>query len=78
MATILPQPMPKNLREQMIHRVQEMPDEQVAELYEMLLLQEKLSLLDKMSESAEREQAQGKWQDLPEFIHAYRSRRKSA
>ncbi len=73
MSTTLPQPIPKNLREQMVHRVQEMPDEQVVELYEMLLLQEKLSLLDKMSESAEREQAEGKWHDLPEFIHSYRA-----
>lgn len=76
MTTIQPQPIPRNLREQMIQRVQAMPEDQVAELYEMLLLQEKLTLLDKISDGAEREQAEGKWQDLPEFIRAYRSRKK--
>jgi hypothetical protein len=74
MTTIPPQPIPRNLREQMIQRVQSMPEDQVAEL----LLQEKLSLLDKISDGAEREQAEGKWQDLPEFIHAYRNLIKSA
>ena len=59
MTTIPPQPIPRNLREQMIQRVQAMPEDQVAELYEMLLLQEKLSLLDKISDGAERGQVAG-------------------
>ncbi len=72
------QPVPKDLRVQMLRRLESMPDEDVTELYELILLQEKLRLRREISAEAEREQAAGLWADLPEFIRAYRAGKRSA
>ncbi len=78
MSTSVDQPIPKDLRTQMLKRLESMPDEDVTELYELTLLQEKLRLRREISADAEREQAAGLWSDLPEFIRAYRAAKRSA
>ena len=72
------EPVPKNLREQMVKRITAMSEEDVAELYELWLLKEKLAVRQEMSDQAEREQAAGTWANLPDIVREYRSRRKSA
>lgn len=67
-----------NLRAQMLQRIAAMSDQDVAELHELVLLNEKLRLRREISAQAEREQAEGRWDDLQEFVRAYRSRTKPA
>jgi len=70
-------PVPKNLRTQMLKRIEAMPEEDVTELYELVLLQEKLRLRRDVSADAEREQTDGVWVGLPELIRAYRTGKRS-
>jgi DNA-binding protein Fis len=78
MSSIATQPIPKNLREQMVQRISTMSEQDVVELYELVLLNEKIRLRQAISDQAERENAAGLWTDLPELIRAYRARKKSA
>lgn len=54
MSTTVDQPVPKDLRVQMLRRLESMPDEDVTELYELILLQEKPRLRREISAEAER------------------------
>jgi hypothetical protein len=72
------EPVPKNLREQMTQRIAAMSEHDLAQLYELWLLKEKMDVRGQMSEQAERENADGIWANLPELVRAYRSRKKSA
>lgn len=72
------QPIPKNLREQLVEKVQSVPEKYLALLYEAWLDTETVRLLDEMNEQAEREQASGKWDNLPDLIREYRARRQLA
>jgi DNA-binding protein Fis len=78
MSTLAPQPIPKNLREQMVQRISSMSEQDVAELYELVLLNEKIRLRQEISDQAEQENAAGLWTNLPELIRAYRASKKSA
>ncbi len=53
-----------------------MPESDVAQVYELLLLAEKIRLRAEISEQAEAEG--GTWIDLPELIAAYRAQKRSA
>ncbi len=55
-----------------------MPESDVAQVYELLLLAEKLRLRAEVSKHAEAENERGTWLDLPEFITAYRAQKRSA
>ena len=55
-----------------------MPENDIAQVYELLLLAEKLKVRREISQQAAAENAQGMWVNLPEFINAYRSQQKSA
>ena len=55
-----------------------MSEQDVVELYELVLLKEKLRLRAQVSEQSHQENAAGVWADLPEFIKAYRSSKKTA
>ena len=70
------QPQPHNLREQVLQRISAMPESDVAQVYELLLLAEKIRLRAEISEQAEAEG--GTWIDLPELIAAYRAQKRSA
>ena len=78
MSTHATQPIPKNLREQMVKRITAMPEDEVAELYELVLLNEKIRVRREISEQADRENAQGLWANLPELIRTYRASKKPA
>lgn len=78
MGSYTTQPVPKNLREQMVQRISAMPENEVEELYELFLLKEKLRVRREMSQQAEEENAKGLWNDLPELIRTYRASRKPA
>jgi hypothetical protein len=78
MGSYTTQPVPKNLREQMVQRISAMPENEVEELYELFLLKEKIRVRREISEQAEQENAKGLWTDLPELIRAYRASRKPA
>jgi len=72
------QPKPSNLREQVLQRISAMPESDVAQVYELLLLAEKLRVRAEVSTQAEAENELGRWVDLPEFIAAYRAQKRSA
>lgn len=72
------QPVPKDLREQMVKRISAMPEEEVVELYELVLLTEKIRVRREISDQADQENAQGLWANLPEIVRAYRASRKPA
>jgi hypothetical protein len=74
MTSTLPQPVPKNLREQMLDKLKNMPEPYLVVLYEAFLHAEAVSLLDEMSRDAELEQAEGKWDSLPDLIKEVRGR----
>jgi hypothetical protein len=71
-------PIPKNLRQQMIEKVNNTPDLYLTVLYEAFLHTEAVRLMDEMSRDAEREQAEGKWDHLPELIKEVREKIKAA
>ncbi len=77
MSTPPAQPIPKNLREQMLKRISSMSEQDVAELYELTLLNEKLRVRREVSEQADNENAAGLWKNLPELVRAYRDSKKS-
>jgi hypothetical protein len=72
------QPKPHNLREQVLQRIAAMPENDVAQVYELLLLAEKLRLRAEVSKQAEAENERGTWLDLAELIAAYRAQKRSA
>jgi hypothetical protein len=78
MGSYTTQPVPKNLREQMVQRISSMPENEVEELYELFLLKEKIRVRRELSQQAEEENAKGLWTDLPELIRAYRASRRPA
>ena len=55
-----------------------MPENDVAQVYELLLLAEKLRLRAEVSKQTEAENERGTWLDLPELIAAYRAQKRSA
>jgi hypothetical protein len=71
------QPIPKNLREQLVDSISSMPEEQLLEVRNAILDLEIERLRREMSDQAEQELADGKWDNLPEMIRAYRDRKKA-
>ena len=55
-----------------------MPESDVAQVHELLLLAEKLRLRAEISKQAEAENERATWLDLPELIAAYRAQKKPA
>jgi hypothetical protein len=71
-------PIPRDLREQMLQRLQTAPDEDVLIVHEALLHAEKLRLLEEISADAEQERASGKWAHLPQLLQEVRARLRGA
>lgn len=69
---------PKNLREQMVERIAAMSERDVAELYELWLLKEKMDVRREMSDQAEQEESTGAWEKLLELVREYRSRKRNS
>lgn len=78
MSAITDQPIPKNLRQQMVERISTAPEEDVVFVHDMLLIAEKERLWKKIQNDAEAEQAAGKLDNIPELVRQYRNRNKAA
>jgi hypothetical protein len=74
----IPQPIPMNLREQMLKRIETAPDADVLIVHEALLHAEKLRLMDDISADAEGERSEGKWENLPALLMEVRARLRRA
>lgn len=72
------QPKPHDLLEQVLQKISAMPESDVAQVHELLLLAEKLRLRSEISKQAEAENERGTWIDLPELVAAYRAQKKPA
>ena len=72
MSTIADQPIPKNLRQQMVERISTAPEEELVFLHDLLLIAEREYLWKKIQNDAEAEQASGTWQNLPEVVREVR------
>ena len=78
MSTSASQPVPKNLRHQMVERVSTMDEQSLLRLHELDLLAEKIRLREEISRQADAEQASGTWENLTEVIRAYRMRNRAS
>jgi hypothetical protein len=76
MSSIATQPIPKNLREQMVERMQMASDEDILFAYEIMLMAEKARLWKQIQEEASQEADNGKHVNLQELIRQYRQRNK--
>jgi hypothetical protein len=72
------QPIPINLREQVLRRIEAASDADVLIVHEALLHAEKLRLLDDISDDAEKERSEGKWENLPALLTEVRARLRRA
>jgi hypothetical protein len=78
MSTTAAQPVPKNLRQQMVARISTAPEEDVVFVHDLLLIAEKQRLWKQIQTDAEAEQAAGKLDNIPELVRQYRNRNKAA
>jgi len=62
----------------MIQRLETAPESDLLSVQEASLPAEKIKLLDEISEDAERERADGKWDRLPELILQVREKLRRA
>lgn len=78
MSSPLPQPVPKDLREQMIDFIQRAPEEELLEINRRLLIAERDKLWREVQEQATKDAASGKFEGVQERIEEYRARVKDA
>lgn len=78
MSTLAAQPVPKNLRHQMVERVSTMDEQSLLRLHELDLLSEKIRLREEMSQQTDAEQTAGTWENLTEVVRAYRMRHRAS
>ena len=78
MSTLLNQPVPKNIREQMIRRMETAPEDVVVLVHDVLLHIEKENLWQKIQGDASEDAKSGKLDRVGEIIQNYRDTRRSA
>jgi predicted RNase H-like nuclease (RuvC/YqgF family) len=78
MSTLLNQPVPKNIREQMIRRMETAPEDVVVLVHDVLLQIEKENLWQKIQGDASEDAKSGKLDRVGEIIQNYRDTRRSA
>jgi len=78
MSTLLNQPVPKNIREQMIRRMETAPEGVVVLVHDVLLQIEKENLWQKIQGDASEDAKSGKLDRVGEIIQNYRDARRSA
>jgi hypothetical protein len=78
MSTLLKQPVPKDIREQMIRRLETASEEVVLMVHDVLLQIEKDSLWRKIQKDAAEESREGKLDRVGEIIRSLREARRSA
>ena len=71
MSTNTTQPVPKNLREQMVQRMQVAAEEDLVFAYEIMLMAEKNRVWKQIQSEADAEAAAGLHENLPELIRQY-------
>ncbi len=77
MTSTLPQPVPKNLREQIIGFVLSVPEEDLPGLGKRLLLAERDMLWKEVQTQAQADSDAGKYENVQQMIEEYRARNKS-
>lgn len=77
MTSALPQPVPKNLREQIVSFVLSAPEEDLPDLGRRLLMAERDQLWKEVQAQAKADFEAGKYDDVPRIIAEYRSRNKA-
>jgi predicted RNase H-like nuclease (RuvC/YqgF family) len=78
MSPLLNQPVPKNIREQMIRRMETAPEDVVVLVHDVLLQIEKENLWQKIQGDASEDAKSGKLDRVGEIIQNYRDARRSA
>ena len=78
MSTLLTQPVPKDIREQMIRRLETAPEDVVLLVHGVLLQIEKENLWQKIQGDASEDAKSGKLDRVGEIIQNYRGTRRSA
>ncbi len=71
-------PVPKDLRPELIRRIEALPEQDLPLVNEVLLHAEKDRLWREISNEAEVERLDGRWEHLPEIIADARARLRSA
>ena len=74
MSTKTTQPVPKDLREQMVQRMQVAAEEDLVFAYGIMLMAEKNRVWKQLQSEADAEAAAGRHGNLPELIRQYRMR----
>jgi hypothetical protein len=78
MSRVDTQPVPKDLRQQMIQRIQSAPESDVVLLHDIWLSAAKDQLWQEIQENATAEQEAGKLDEVPDLVRRYRTRHASA
>jgi predicted RNase H-like nuclease (RuvC/YqgF family) len=78
MSTLLTQPVPKDIREQMIRRLETAPEDVVLLVHDVLLQIEKENLWRTIQNNASEDARGGKLDRVGEIIQNYRETRRSA
>lgn len=78
MSSPLPQPVPKDLREQMIDFIRKAPEDELPEINRRLLIAERDKLWREVQEQATKDAESGKFGGVQERIEEYRARVKDA
>lgn len=72
MSNLASQPIPKNLRQQMVERISTASEQELMLLHDLMLIAEKEHLWKRIQRDAEAEEAAGKWENLPELVREVR------
>jgi len=78
MSSAFTQPIPKDLRQQMIQRIQSAPEQDVVLLHDIWLSAAKERLWQEVQQDATAEQEAGKLDQVPDLVRRYRARPESA
>ena len=76
MTARLPQPVPKDLREQLVDLILSAPEEQLPEINRVLLIAERDRLWLECQKEAQADFDAGKYDNVQEMVLKYRSRNK--
>ncbi len=74
MSSYTTQPVPKDLREQMVQRMQSAPEDDLLFAYEVMLMAEKARVWRQIQAEGSAEAAAGLHDNLPDLIRQYRMR----
>ncbi len=78
MSSSITQPIPKDLRQQMIQRIQSAPEQDLVLLHDIWLSAAKERLWQEIQQDATAEQEAGKLDQVPDLVRRYRARHESA